>query len=106
MLPKYVAIMTSKGRIVLPKAVRQALGIETGGRVLYEIEEDGGVILTRPEADADPVIGVVLDFLCREMTAHPENILPISETWMQRMKDLVGHIEVDLTEPIEDDVDF
>lgn len=64
------------------------------------------MVVTRVEEDADPVVGVFLDFLERDMIAHPENIQPLSEALMTRMKDLVGHIKVDLDEPIEGDVDL
>ncbi len=36
------AIVTSKGQITIPKAVREALGVETGDRIDF-VESDAGV---------------------------------------------------------------
>lgn len=105
-LLKEIATITTKGQTTLPKAVRQTLGVEAGDKICYEVAQDGRVVVTRVEEDADPVVGAFLDFLERDMIDHPENIQPLSEAWMARMKDLVGHVKVDLDEPIEGDVDL
>ena len=31
-----VATLTSKGQITLPKSIRQALGVDTGGKVAFD----------------------------------------------------------------------
>ena len=38
------AILTSKGQLTVPKAVRDALGLAAGGRVQF-VEHDGGFLL-------------------------------------------------------------
>jgi antitoxin PrlF len=38
------ARLTSKGQITLPKAVREALGLETGDRVIFRVEGDRAVL--------------------------------------------------------------
>jgi len=40
--------LTSKGQITLPKAVREALHLDAGDRVAFELRPDGAVEL-RPE---------------------------------------------------------
>lgn len=45
----------SKGRIVLPKEVRESLGIDEGTEV--EIQAKGGKAVVEPEKDPDAVIG-------------------------------------------------
>jgi len=108
-LLREVATVTSKGQTTLPKAVRQTLGVEAGDRICYEVEQDGRVVVSRAERveeNADPVVGAFLDFIERNMMAHPQNISPLSEAWMARMKNLVGDVKVDLEEPIEGDVDL
>ena len=32
-----VATLTSKGQITLPKSIRQALGVDTGGKVAFDL---------------------------------------------------------------------
>lgn len=57
------ATLTSKGQITLPKAIRQALGVATGGKVVFELRGDE-VIVTRAEAEhEDPAIGAFLGLL-------------------------------------------
>lgn len=41
-----VAKVTSKGQITLPKALRDALGLQPGDRVLFRVE-DGHALLAR-----------------------------------------------------------
>jgi len=57
------ATLTSKGQITLPKAIRQALGVTTGGKVSFELRS-GVVIVTRADAEhEDPAIGAFLGLL-------------------------------------------
>lgn len=86
--------------------MQQISGAEAGDTKCYEVAQGGRVVVTPVEEDADPVVHTFLDFLERDMIAHPENIQPLSEAWMARMKGLVDHIEVDIDEPIEGDVDL
>lgn len=57
------ATLTSKGQITLPKAIRQALGVTTGGKVAFELRA-GEVIVTRADTEhEDPAISAFLDLL-------------------------------------------
>ena len=105
-LMKEVATVTSKGQTTLPKVVRQTLGVEAGDQICYAVEQDGRVVVTRATEDVDPAVGAFLDFLEKDMIAHPENISPLSKAWLDRMQSLVGHMKVDPDEPIEGDVDL
>lgn len=58
-----VATLTSKGQITLPKSIRQALGVDTGGKVAFDLR-GGEVVVTRADADhEDPAIGAFLGLL-------------------------------------------
>jgi len=51
-----VATLTSKGQITLPKPIRQALGVDAGGKVAFDLR-GGEVIVTRADAEhEDPAI--------------------------------------------------
>lgn len=39
------ATLTTKGQITIPKEVRDHLGVETGDRLSFEVQEDGTVIV-------------------------------------------------------------
>lgn len=43
------AKVTSKGQVTLPKAVRDALGIKTGDRVVFRVEDDRAVLARTPD---------------------------------------------------------
>lgn len=38
-----VATMTSKGQVTVPRSIREALGLETGSRLVFELEGEGHV---------------------------------------------------------------
>lgn len=58
-----VATLTSKGRITLPRSIRQALGVDSGGKVAFDLC-DGEIVVTRADAGhEDPAIAVFLDLL-------------------------------------------
>ena len=65
-----VATMTAKGQITLPKAVRQALGVDVGAKVAFELHDDGQVVVSRADAEhEDPAIGAFLDLLAGDIRA-------------------------------------
>ena len=49
--------VTAKGQITLPKAVREALGVQTGDRVRYIIQD--GEVRIRPVRPMSRLFGVV-----------------------------------------------
>ena len=63
-----VATMTAKGQITLPKTVRQALGVDVGAKVAFELHEDGQIVVSRADAEhEDPAIGAYLDLLAADI---------------------------------------
>jgi len=64
------ATITSKGQITLPKPIRQALGVDAGGKVDFELREDGQVVVTRAEVQhEDPAIATFLGLLAQDIQA-------------------------------------
>jgi AbrB family looped-hinge helix DNA binding protein len=43
-----IATMTSKGQLTIPKAVREALGLQEGDQVRFEIDQSGGRTVMEP----------------------------------------------------------
>ena len=65
-----VATMTAKGQITLPKSVRQALGVDVGAKVAFELHEDGQIVVSRADTEhEDPAIGAFLDLLATDIRA-------------------------------------
>ena len=59
-----VATITSKGQITLPKPIRQALGVNFGGKIAFDLKGSQWVV-TRVEDEQhdDPAIGSFLALL-------------------------------------------
>ena len=51
------ATLTSKGQITLPRAVRQALGVEAGDKIDFVAEADGGIRVVALRQDAKRLRG-------------------------------------------------
>jgi len=62
------ATLTSKGQLTLPKPIRQALGVDVGGKVAFDLGADGQILVSRFDAEhEDPAIGAFLNLLAREI---------------------------------------
>ena len=100
-----VATITAKGQITVPKPIRQALGTDTGTRVTFELHEDGQVVVTRADAEhEDPAIRSFLDLIEKEIEAG-RGVEEIPDNVAQRMLEH-AELDIDLDEPIEEDVDL
>ena len=100
-----VATMTAKGQITVPKPIRQALGADAGTKVMFELHENGQVVVNRADAEhEDPAIRAFLDLLERDIEAgRLVEQLPKS---LARMMVEDAELDIDLNEPIEGDVDL
>ncbi len=98
-----VATLTSKGQITLPKPIRQALGVDTGGKVAFDLR-GGEVIVTRADEHEDPAIGAFLGLLEADIRAG-RHLQSLPEDLARAMLANVGHA-VNLDEDIEGEVAF
>ena len=56
----------------MPKSVRQALGVDVGAKVAFELHEDGQIVVSRADTEhEDPAIGAFLDLLTGDIQAGP-----------------------------------
>jgi antitoxin PrlF len=100
-----IATLTSKGQITLPKPIRQALGVDVGGKVAFDLEGER-VTVTRvaDEAHEDPAIGSFLALLENDIRTG-RNVSSLPESLIQKMLATLGN-EVDLTADIDGDVEL
>ena len=97
-----VATLTSKGQITLPKSIRQALGVDTGGKVAFDLR-DGEVVVTRADAEhEDPAIAAFLSLLARDIEAG-RNVRGLPEDLARTMLEHAGH-NVVLGDDFDEDV--
>jgi antitoxin PrlF len=85
-----VATLTSKGQITLPKPIRQALGVEVGGKLAFDLH-GSQVVVTRVDAvHEDPAIGAFLNLLVRDIQAG-RNLSGLPEDLARAMLKHAGH---------------
>ena len=98
-----VATITSKGQITLPKPIRQALGVDAGGKVAFDLR-GGRVIVTRvtDEPHEDPAIGSFLALLEKDIQSG-RHITMLPDDLAHSLLAALGK-RVDLNEDIEGDV--
>ena len=102
-LLKEESTITAKGQTTVPKAIRQALGVDYGGRIAFVVDDARRVYVEKAtEEQSDPVVDRFLTFLAHDMTKHPgTSIVSIPATLRDRMAALVGDIDVDLDAEID-----
>lgn len=105
-LLKEESTITAKGQTTVPKAVRQALGVDYGGRIAFFVDDQRRVYVEKVTEEAsDPVVDHFLEFLARDMIKHPgTSIVALPATLRDRTAALVGDMDVDLDAEIEGDV--
>lgn len=98
-----VATITSKGQITLPKPIRQALGVDAGGKVAFDFTGDC-VIVTRviDEPHEDPAIGNFLALLEKDIQSG-RHVTTLPNDLARSMLTAIGK-QIDLNEDIEGDV--
>lgn len=93
--------VTDRFQTTIPKGVRDALGIRRGDMIAYELSGDQVVLRRRRSDDAeDPALVGFLDLLERDIAAHPERLRTVPEGLVERARDLVRGVEVDLETPL------
>ena len=100
-----VSTITARGQTTVPKAIRQALGVDYGGRIAFRVD-DHGVTLHRADVNQeDPAIDGFLSFLARDIEQHPDPaITSLSPALAARIAALVDGVDAD--GEIDGDVDL
>jgi antitoxin PrlF len=96
--------LTDRYQTTVPETVRHVLKLGKRDKIHYVIQPDGVVLMTRSAlSEDDPVIGNFLEFLAQDMKNHPDHIQMIDTGLANRIRSLVGHIEIDLEAPLSAD---
>lgn len=105
-LLKEESTITAKGQTTVPKAVRQALGVDYGGRIAFFVDDQRRVYVEKaPEEMGDPVVDRFLEFLAQDMAKNPgTSVVALPGTLLERVTALVGDMDVDLDAVIDGDV--
>ncbi len=97
--------LTDRYQTTVPETVRRALGLGKRDKIQYTIHPGGEVVLTRAASpgDDDPALGAFLSFLAHDIAAHPERLQAMDATFVERLRSLVGEVEVDLDAALSED---
>ncbi|MBS7560176.1 type II toxin-antitoxin system PrlF family antitoxin [Pseudomonas sp. RC4D1] len=99
-----LATLTSKGQITLPKSVRQLLGVDTGGKVAFDLR-DGEIVVSRADDEhEDPAIGAFLSLLTADIEAG-RHVQVLPEDLARALLMNAEH-HADLDAPIDGDVEL
>ena len=99
-----ISTITAKGQTTVPKSVRQALGVDRGGKIAFRVE-GGEVSVVRAEVEhEDPTVEAFLAFLETDIRQRPEAVTALSSSLAERIAELTRGVSVDLAISIEGDV--
>lgn len=98
-----ISTITAKGQTTVPKAVRQALGVDYGGRIAFRVSGKG-VTVVRADEEEDPAIGAFLGFLARDIADNPGQVQAIAPALAARIAALTEGVDADIDQPIDGDV--
>lgn len=94
--------LTERNQTTIPKSVRTVLGLHGGERVGYVIEGDQvKMVNATAKRQDDPVLGSFLDFLARDIEAHPERLAAFPADLFAEAQRLTEGIKVDHDSPID-----
>jgi len=103
-LAQEISTLTDRYQTTVPSGVRKQLKLEKGDRIRYCTEPSGRVYIEPVRAEeGDPALGAFLDFLEADVKAHPERLRALDGALHDRMKALVGDVDVDLDAPLSPD---
>ncbi len=91
-----ISTITAKGQTTVPKSVRQALGVDYGGRIAFCVDERGVSVHRADEERDDPAIDGFLAFLAADIKRRPEALTALSPALADRIAELTKGIAVDL----------
>ena len=101
-----VSTITAKGQTTIPKSVRQALGVDYGGKITFRVDEHGVSVHRADTEHEDPAIDSFLAFLTEDIERRPRALAALSPDLAERVAALTEGVEVDLDAPVEGAVDL
>lgn len=95
--------ITTKGQTTVPKAVRQALGVDRGGKIAYRIE-NGRVSVRNPTvAHRDPALAAFLALIGKDIAAG-RGVRDLPAGLAATLRKAARQVPIDLGAQLEGDV--
>lgn len=95
--------LTDRFQTTVPDPVRRVLGLTKRDRIRYLVHGDGSVEMKRAEEAEDPVRNNFLNFLQRDLEAHPERLRAVDAGLPKRIRALTKGVKVDLGAALDPD---
>jgi antitoxin PrlF len=98
--------VSRRWRITVPAAVRKALDLAPGDRLVWEIQGEEAIVRRTgvgavEEEQDDPALEPFLRLLANDIKAHPERLRGIPEELYRRLMAITADVEVDPNETFE-----
>ena len=97
--------ITAKGRITVPKAVRRALGIQPGDKIVFQIEDDRVTLDCFAVEHRDPALESFLKVLESDI-AQGRRIRDLPASAVASLRRAGRQVSVDTNKPLDGDVDL
>jgi antitoxin PrlF len=96
--------LTDRYQTTVPSSVRKQLKLSKGDQILYRTDPSGRVYIEPVRAkESDPALDAFLQFVQADIKAHPERLRAFDGVLHDRLKALVGDMDVDLDAPLSSD---
>jgi antitoxin PrlF len=102
---KAESTLTDRYQTTIPESIRRALNLDKRDKIEYSLNGNGKVVLSRACSDEqdDPVLSCFLEFLAHDIANNPERLQSLDASFVERLNDLVGDVDVDLDAPLSMD---
>ena len=96
--------LTDRYQTTVPDIVRKTLGLSKRDKIVYVINSDGTVTITRSDSfENDPVLDKFLDFITQDIEQNPQRIQPMTSKTLDQVRSLVSDMNIDLDAPLSDE---
>lgn len=100
---KETSTITAKGQTTVPKSVRQTLGVDYGGKIVYRIEGGRVTVLNAAAEHRDPALGAFLEVIRKDLGVA-RNVRDLPPRLAATMRKLIKDVPVSLDETLDGDV--
>ena len=97
--------ITESGRITVPKAVREVLGIQPGDKIVFRIEDERVTLDCFTAEHRDPAVESFLKVLESDI-AQGRRIRDLPASVVASLRRAGGQVSVDPNKPLDGDVDL
>lgn len=100
-----VSTITAKGQTTVPKSVRQALGVDYGGKIVFRVAGGRVTVHNLTVEHRDPALGRFLKLLEADISAG-RNIRDLPKQTVASLRRVLKQVGVDLETSLDGDVDL